>query len=111
MKLNIFINSFQNLNSIYLQELSKDKYYSDRSKEELIQELKRIFRDIKSRGVSSLEIKFSKCLYCFPGAIVIEGYHQEELYIRYIVSESEGQYIVQSCKNKIIKDGENGMPF
>jgi flagellar motor component MotA len=107
----IFIKSFQNIESTYLKRLSNKTYYSDQTKPELIDELNTAFEKIKKEGISKLEVRLSKCLFCFPNADVIEAYHNDKLMIRYVISKNSEQFIFQPCKNIPIPDRDDSIPF
>ena len=97
-----------------LEKLDKKASYSYNYKDEMIAELQRVFDKIKSTGVQSLEVKNSKCKYCYPSANAY-SFHNPltgEFVIRYVIhQESKDVYRIEQCKNKPIPVGEDGMPF
>src|SRR5690606_24537871 len=88
--------------------------YSHNYKHEFIDEMQTLFEKFKSRGLTSLIAKPSKCNYCYPTgkAYSFHNPDTDEFIIRYVIfQESEKVYRVEECRNKPIPDGEDGLPF
>ena len=108
------INAIQNLNISFLDTLDKTADYSHNYKHEFIAEMQTLFEKFKSRGLTSLIAKPSKCNYCYPTgkAYSFHNPDTDEFIIRYVIfQESEKVYRVEECRNKPIPDGEDGLPF
>lgn len=110
----IVVESFSNLNSSLLEGIEENAIYSYNYKNEMIDEIEKVFVKIKSAGVSSLTVKKSKCMFCYPqaNAYAFHNPSTDEFIIRYVISQDkDGMYRIEECKNKPIPDGENRMPF
>ena len=108
------VKAFCLLNINPLEKLDEKAIYSYNYKNEMIAELQSVFDKIKSTGVQSLEVKNSKCKYCYPSANAYSFHNPitDEFIIRYVIGQDEdGMYRVEECKNKPITTGEDGMPF
>ena len=106
--------AFINLNPSILENLDEDAVYSYDFKHEFIDKLDKLFREIKSKGISNLSVINSKCKFCYPSANTYSFHNPktDEFIIRYVIhQESDNVYRVEQCKNNSIPDGENGMPF
>ncbi|GGZ56402.1 hypothetical protein [Mesonia mobilis] len=108
----LIIKSFLSLDVSYLNELPSNIYYSTNTKKELIEQLSKEFASIKSKEINKLLVKPSKCKYCYPDLEAYSFYTDNDEFVsRYLISKTKKQFIVKPCKNKLISDDENGMPF
>jgi len=108
------VKAFCLLNTKPLEKLDENAIYSFNYKDEMIAELQSVFDKIKSTGVQSLEVRNSKCKYCYPSANAYSFHNPitDEFIIRYVIhQESKDVYRIEQCKNKPIPVGEDGMPF
>lgn len=106
--------AFCRLDTSILDKLDKNASYSFNYKEELIEELQGKFDGYKKAGISRMAISFSQCLYCYPKAKALNFYIQEtdEFVVRYVIhQQGSEEFIVQECRNILLPDGEDGMPF
>lgn len=109
----IFIKAFSTLDINLLEKLKDDKFYSWKSKSELIFEIDDFFQNLKKKNISSLTYTISKCNLCYPNAPVYTFYHKETgCFIgTYVITETEDQYIFEECKNNPVSNRDNGIPF
>lgn len=108
----LIIQSFCALDSTILEEIDEKAYYSHQDKRELIQSIDRLFKEIKNKGVTNLNVQDSKCKFCYPTGKAYSFHHPEtrEFIIRYVIAydgetdEGEKIYTVEECRNKPIPD-------
>lgn len=108
------VTAFEALHIKKLRKIDEDAFYSDLDKEQIIAEISKDIEKIKRLGISDLKVQPTTCQYCYPKANAFSFHHPEteELIIRYVIyQESKKCFIVKECKNQVIPDGENGMPF
>lgn len=111
------VEAICNLDVSYLSALEGyDTMYSFKFKDEIIIEFSKKFKGLLLRGITSLKMKNSKCKYCYPNLSAFSFYHpiSAEFIIRYVVGKDpkiKHKFIIEECRNKIIPNGENGMPF
>ncbi len=111
---NYVVKAFCDLDSNILESLDGNAIYSYNYKNEMIDEIGKVFVKIKSAGVSSLTVKKSNCMFCYPqaNAYAFHNPQTDEFIVRYVISQDEdGMYRVEECKKKPITCGENGMTF
>lgn len=110
---NAVILAFTNLDIKYLNTLDDNTMYSNLSKEELIEEFTRVFKDYKSKKINMLTYKKSKCNYCFPLANAFEFYNSEnnKFIVRYIIHSDANGCIVRLCDNKPSRNDSTEIPF
>lgn len=99
------IKSICNLDVSYLSELEEGIMYSFRFKDEVIIDFSTFFKKLLLKGITSLTMKTSKCLYCYPKASAFSFYHPEtdEFVVRYVVGNSQNEmteYILEQCRNR-----------
>jgi hypothetical protein len=71
------INAVTNLNVSYLNELEEGVLCSHSFKDELILEFAAFFEKLLLKGFTSLTVKPSKCLYCYPNANAFSFHHPD----------------------------------
>lgn len=110
----IIVNAFCGLNPLLLNNLPDNVYYSYNEKSELIEELSKLFGELKNKGFKKLRAKQSKCEYCYPNATTY-SFHEllsDVFVVRYVIHQvSEKEFRIEQCRNKPIPDGDDGMPF
>jgi hypothetical protein len=112
----IVIDTFCNLDVSYLSDLDESYMYSDCFKDEVIIHFAKQIKAMLLKGITTLNMKNSACLFCYPDCNAYSFHHPQtdELMVRYVVGKSKNQakeFILQECLNKQIPDGKNGMPF
>ncbi len=102
-----------NLDSSLLKNIPNNKLISWEFKDELIHKLDILFIQLKDRNIKSLKYQVSKCKSCYPDAPVYTFFDSESDYVvgRYVITETQDQYIFEQCKNTPIEDDAIGMPF
>lgn len=108
------ISSLQTLHLSPLRSLKYECFYNGGEKEEFIIEMAKVIEDIIKKGFSSLEVEPSQCKFCFPTADTFNFNNPQtgELIIRYVIhEETMNSFIVEECRNKILPEGEHGLPF
>lgn len=92
--------------------MDEEAYYSHHNKIELIQNMDRLFKEIKNKGITDLNVKDSECKFCYPTGKAYSFHHPGtgEFIIRYVIAyegetdEGEKLYRVEECRNKPIPD-------
>lgn len=109
----LIIKAHQTLDVTYLDYLSNSKLYSWNTKSEIILELESKFNFLKDKNIHSLIYSLSKCKFCYPDAPVYTFFDSESNYVvgRYVITETQDQYIFEKCKNMPIENDSNGIPF
>lgn len=108
------VNAFSLLDIKPLEMLDGGLIYSHNYKNEMIDELNLVFNKIKASGLKRLTVKPSKCNYCYPTANTYSFHNpiNDEFIIRYVIhQESEKSFRVEECKNRVLPNGKDGMPF
>jgi hypothetical protein len=101
------ISSMCDLNTSYLSKLEEGVLYSYLFKDELIIEFAELFKKLLLKGVTSLYMKKSNCLYCYPDLNTFSFYIKgtNEFVIRYVIGKDkkENKFILEECRNKPLK--------
>lgn len=110
----VVIKAFCSLNTAPLSHVDEFSDYSHNNKDEFIEELNKVFNEIKSNGINALCVKGSTCKFCYPDASAYSFHHPvtDQLIVRYIVDQvDECSFRVQECRNEPTPDREKRMPF
>ncbi len=110
----LVIDVFTTLNVSWLNQLDPDVYYSGLDKEQIIEEIDKALIKIRKTGLNKLEARPSKCKFCYPEGIAW-SFHNPftgEFVIRYVIhQEDQSRFIIERCQNRVLTEGENGLPF
>lgn len=111
---NIIIKVLKHLDVSFLENLENNFIYNECNNEIFIDSFLIEIDFFKSKGIKSLYVKESKCKYCYPDSNAFEFYDDmtNKFKFRYVIHQkNEREFIIQECKNRIIPNGENGIPF
>lgn len=110
----VVIEAFCSLNTAPLSHVDEFSDYSHNNKDEFIEELNKVFNEIKSNDINALFVQTSTCQFCYPNASAYSFHHPitDQLIIRYVIDQiDERSFRVQECRNNPITDGDDGLPF
>jgi len=110
----LVIDAFTTSNVSRLHQLDPNALYSGLDKEQVIEEIEIELIKIRKLGLDKLEARPSKCKFCYPEGKAFSFHNTEtgEFVIRYVIhQEDQSRFIIEHCQNRIIIDGENGLPF
>ena len=108
------IEAFTMVNVSMLYQLDSKVIYSGLDREQIIAEIDIELKKIIGSGIKELEARPSACKHCFPtgSAFSFHDTSTGEFVIRYVVhQESEKSFVIERCSNRVLKDGEDGLPF
>ena len=100
----IIINTLCKLDISYLSKLEEGVMYSYSFKDEIIIEFSKQIKKILLKGVTSLNMQVSACLYCYPECNAFSFHHPQtdELMVRYVVGKNKNrgtEYVLEECTN------------
>ncbi|MBA6153940.1 hypothetical protein [Gelidibacter maritimus] len=110
----VVIEAFCSLSTAPLSHVDEFSDYSHNNKDEFIEELNKVFNQIKSNGINALLVQTSTCKFCYPNANTYSFHHPVTnlLIIRYVIDQvSQRSFRVQECRNLPLPKVESGMPF
>ena len=110
----ILVQSIGNLDIKCLNDIDEKISYSYNNKNELIESFKVLFEELKSKGITSLDVQSSKCNFCYPDKDAYAFYNPttNDLVLRYVIfQESPDFYRVEECKNKLNILLTQNLPF
>lgn len=111
---NIFLSSLIDLCENKLQRLDSNHWYSDSTKEEIIKDFKILYEQLKNKDVKKLTFKKTRCKYCFPDSPTYSFYDSATgvFIFRYVFHQiKEGEFKIEECKNVLLPQNPNGLPF
>lgn len=110
----LVVYTFSELNVSQLHLLDPGCTYSDLDKNQIIDEISKEINRIREKGIIELDAKPSKCKFCYPSGSAFSFHNTSTgtCLTRYVIyQEDKTRYIIERCRNRILSDGEEGLPF